>query len=159
MSQIWPSDRQAPAALVIAVWTLMSWQAREGEPPREVAHSVPSSRKYGDTVAAVGSSSGTSMIEILLWPPPSSWRTQFGPSAAPPSGYDDTYTNTRSLSGTSVWVWEPQSVATDLRWTGFAGSDTSKMRTPSNMPGVLAVTFVLSQPPWLCGASTDWNSR
>ncbi len=58
-----------------------------------------------------------------------------------------------------MWVWEPQSVRTAPTCTGVVMSLMSKMRMPSNIPGVEAVTLVLSHVSLLCGVSMDMNSR
>ena len=45
--------------------------------------------------------------------------------------------SSRSACGITVWVCEPQSVSTDVRCFGAAGSETSKTFRPSHAPGVL----------------------
>jgi hypothetical protein len=54
-----------------------------------------------------------------------------------------------------VCVCEPQSVITDFTCTGSRGSETSKMRMPSQPTGELDVLAQL-ELDWR--ASTDWNS-
>src|SRR3712207_3755046 len=67
--------------------------------------------------------------------------------------------NTRSLrlvefgSGTTVCVCDPQSVMTDLTWSGLLGSETSKIRMPSQPIG----EFELWQLELDWRESTDWN--
>ncbi len=59
------------------------------------------------------------------------------------------------MSGTSVCVCEPQSVATPLISRGADGLETSKIRIPSN-PGDCVVE---SHAGLVRGVSTDTNSR
>ena len=68
MSQSWPSLWQAPAALLMAGKTVMSWQ------PRTDPYGWPSITGCAITLAFSGAFSGTSTIEILLC---GAW--QFGP--------------------------------------------------------------------------------
>src|ERR671911_2712477 len=62
-------------------------------------------------------------------------------------------------AGTSVCVWDPQSVWTDLISLGSVGSLTSKTRTPSQAFGLAAVVFDALQPGFVCGVSTETKSR
>ncbi len=69
------------------------------------------------------------------------------------------YRNTRSPSGTSVWVCDPQSVGMKSTSDGFAGSLMSNTWIPSKVPGVEALELVLAQFADDCGVSTDRNSK
>lgn len=64
-----------------------------------------------------------------------------------------------SSPGTSVWVWDPQSVRTDLMYCGLRTSVMSKMRMPSQAFGLAALEPVLWHESSDRGASTDRNSR
>src|SRR5215210_4082129 len=153
MSQIWPSLMHEAAALWIAMKTVMSWQ------PTLPLKGGATTVGWAITLAVSGAASGTETIENL---PNGCWHVP--PMLVEPIAYDDTYRSTRPLvrSGTSVCVWEPQSVRTAWTKTGLAGLVMSKIRMPSQPFGSLAVVSVAllwphTVAPLTCGRSTDWK--
>src|SRR5215216_502957 len=62
----------------------------------------------------------------------------------------------RSRCGSTVWVCEPQSVRTDVRYFGLYGSRTSKTFRPSHVDGSPGVVVeALSQPEFVRRESVE----
>lgn len=63
------------------------------------------------------------------------------------------------LPGTSVWVWEPQAVSTDLMYLGFFLSLMSKILMPSHEDFSVAGCETLLQESSLREESVERKSR